>query len=89
MAHLLNQVSYSRIINSEYNSEFENTDETDHHFAPKQSHQQPSGGGGMDVKNGESEWSSCPRNKPSRMTATTMQPGPAQMVWREIFNFIS
>lgn len=45
MAHLLNQVSYSRIINSEYNSEFENTDETDHHFAPKQSHQQPSRGG--------------------------------------------
>lgn len=28
----------------------------------------------MDVKNGESEWSSCPRNKPSRMTAPTMQP---------------
>lgn len=51
MAHLLNQVSYSRIINSEYNSEFENTDETDHHFAPKQSHQQPSRGG-----NGCQKW---------------------------------
>lgn len=44
MAHLLNQVSYSRTINSEYNSEFEDTDGTDHHFAPKQSHQQPTTG---------------------------------------------
>lgn len=53
--------------------------------SPISSHQ----GGEMDVKNGESEWSSCPRNKPSRMTAPTMQPAPAQMVWREIFNFTS
>lgn len=51
MAHLLNQVSYNRTINSEYNSEFEDTDETDHHFAPKQSHQQPSRGG-----NGCQKW---------------------------------
>ncbi|XP_069008593.1 LOW QUALITY PROTEIN: piggyBac transposable element-derived protein 4-like [Embiotoca jacksoni] len=61
---------------SKSDSDFEEEDEIEHQLVPKQRRAKT-----WMSKNGEIEWSSCPRNEPPRMAANVirMQQGPTRM----------